>query len=81
MDIGVKTDSVTLGHHNGRIERVDGNTKTENGKKIGGVFIIEANDMEEAIEAAKKHPALSNVAGAELGWSVEIREVYTYMVK
>ncbi|HEY9166634.1 MAG TPA: hypothetical protein VIS48_10785 [Candidatus Kryptonia bacterium] len=81
MDIGVKTESVTLGHHNGRIGRVDGNTKTERGKKIGGVFIIEAKNMEKAIEAAKKHPALGNVAGADLGWSVEIREVYTYVIK
>ncbi|HEY9166641.1 MAG TPA: YciI family protein [Candidatus Kryptonia bacterium] len=81
MDIGVKTESVTLGHHDGRIERVDGNTKTERGKKIGGVFIIEAKNMEEAIEAAKRHPALGNVSGADLGWSVEIREIYTYVIK
>ena len=81
MDIGVKSGGVALGRLKGRIERADGNAGPGMMREIGNVFIIEAENMEEAIEAAKMHPALSLPEGEAFGWSVEIHEVHTFEVK
>ncbi|MEP6679171.1 MAG: YciI family protein [Betaproteobacteria bacterium] len=37
---------------------------------VGGVFIIEAQDLNDAVRVASKHPAAH--LGAELGWGIEI---------
>jgi hypothetical protein len=81
MDVGVKTAPITLGHRDGQIKKVDTDSTTERRREIGNVFIIEAENMEEAIETAKKHPALSVAEGENFGWSVEIHEVHTYVIK
>ena len=81
MDIGVKSGAITFGNRKGRIERLDRNSKSEMRKEIGNVFIVEAENMEEAMETAKKHPALRLAEGEDLVLSVEIHEIHTYKVR
>jgi hypothetical protein len=38
---------------------------------VGGFIIIEARDLDEAIQLAKLHPAAT--LGEELGWGIEVR--------
>lgn len=45
----------------------------ETKEQIGGLFIIEADDFEQAMEIAAKHPAAR--VGEELGWVVEVRPI------
>jgi hypothetical protein len=45
----------------------------ETKEQVGGFFIIEANDLDEAIRVASKHPAAN--LGETVGWAVEIRPI------
>lgn len=45
---------------------------------IGSVFIIEAHDMNHAVDAASLHPSLRVAAGEGLAWRVEIRPVHYF---
>lgn len=40
---------------------------------VGAFFIIEARDMDEAVEIASKHPAAQT--GAHIGWGIEVRPI------
>lgn len=44
---------------------------TEAKELVGAFFIVEANDMAEAVEIASKHPAAH--LGEDVGWGVEVR--------
>ena len=44
---------------------------TEAKEVVGAFFIVEANDMAEAVEIASKHPAAR--LGEAVGWGVEVR--------
>jgi hypothetical protein len=54
----------------GKVSITDG-PYVETKEQIGGLFIIEAGDDDEAMEIATKHPAAQ--MGEELGWVVEVR--------
>ena len=43
-------------------------------KEIGGVFLVEARDLEEAVALASLHPAAR--MGEELGWYVVVRPLF-----
>lgn len=43
-------------------------------KEIGGVFVVEADDLEEAVGIASLHPAAR--MGEELGWYVSVRPLF-----
>jgi hypothetical protein len=43
----------------------------ETKEQVGGVFIIEARDFNEAIRVASLHPAAH--LGEQLGWGIELR--------
>lgn len=43
-------------------------------KEIGGVFVVEADDLDEAVELASLHPAAR--MGEELGWYVAVRPLF-----
>lgn len=43
------------------------------GEQVGGFFILEARDLNEAIQAASKHPAAR--VGEKMGCAVEIRPI------
>lgn len=44
-------------------------------KEIGGVFVVEAEDIDEATELASLHPGAR--MGEELGWYVVVRPIFT----
>jgi hypothetical protein len=46
---------------------------TETKEQIGGFFIIEAADIDDALRIAALHPAAR--IGAEAGWGVEVRPI------
>ena len=46
---------------------------------MGGFFIIEARDLDEAIRVASKHPAAN--LGEQVGWGVEVRPIEAYESK
>jgi hypothetical protein len=77
MDVGVETEVKSLRRHNGKIKVTD-NALVEFDERIGSVFLIEANDMEEAIRVASLHPTTQLDAGEELGWKIEIRPVHYF---
>jgi len=45
----------------------------ETKEQVGGFFIIEADDMDDALRIAAKHPAA--LIGGDVGWAVEVRPV------
>lgn len=45
----------------------------ETKEQVGGVFILEARDLNEAIQAASRHPAAR--VGEKMGCAVEIRPI------
>jgi hypothetical protein len=51
----------------------------ETKEQVGGFFIIDARDLNEAIRVASKHPA-ANI-GEQVGWGVEVRPIEGYEPK
>lgn len=49
---------------------------TEAKEIIGSFFVIEADDLDEAMDVASLHPAAR--IGAELGWKIEVRPIAIY---
>ena len=47
----------------------------ETKEKVGGLVVIEARDLNDAIRVASLHPAAR--MGAEFGWAIEIRPIGT----
>ena len=45
----------------------------ESKEKVGGLFILEARDLNEAIRLASLHPAAH--LGEQLGWAIEVRPI------
>ena len=43
----------------------------ETKEQVGGFFIIEARDLNEAIRVASQHPAA--ILGENVGWGIEVR--------
>lgn len=43
----------------------------ETKEQVGGIFIIEARDLNEAIQIASLHPAAH--IGEQLGWGIELK--------
>jgi hypothetical protein len=48
----------------------------ETKEQVGGFFIIEARDLNEAIRVASKHPAAT--LGEAVGWGIEVRPIEGY---
>jgi hypothetical protein len=75
IDTGLNWDSAVVRTVNGKQTVTDG-PFVETKEQIGGVFIIEAKDMNEAIRVASKHPAAR--MGEQLGWGLEIRPIAVF---
>lgn len=71
-DNGLLWESTTIRPRNGTASVVDG-PFTESKEQVGGVFTIEARDLNEAILVASKHPAAH--LGEHLGWGIEVRPI------
>lgn len=65
-------DSVSIRPRKGRPFVTDG-PFAESKETIGSFFIIEAADMDEAVQVASKHPAA--VLGEKVGWGIEVRPI------
>ncbi|MBS4196497.1 YciI family protein [Lederbergia citri] len=74
IDAGLAKETKSLRRENGKVRVTDG-PFTETKELIGSVFLIEANDMEEAIQIALLHPTTQVSRGEEFGWRIEIRPV------
>jgi hypothetical protein len=62
---------------NGKTVLSDG-PYAETREQVGGFFILEARDLNEAIQAASKHPAAR--VGENMGCAVEIRPIEFFEV-
>jgi hypothetical protein len=71
-DDGLNWETTTIRPRNGSVVVTDG-PFTESKEQVGGVFVIEARDLNEAILVASKHPAAH--VGEHLGWGIEVRPI------
>ncbi len=65
-------DTVSIRPRNGQPLVTDG-PFAETKEQIGAFFIIEAVDIDEAVQVASKHPAA--VLGEKVGWGIEVRPI------
>jgi len=73
--LGLPRASTTIRPRGGKPAVTDG-PFAETKEQVGGFFIIEARDLNEAIRVASKHPA-ANI-GEQVGWAVEVRPMEGY---
>jgi hypothetical protein len=76
--LGSTRATTTVRPRNGKPLVTDGRF-IETKEQVGGFFIIEARDLNEAIRVASKHPA-ANV-GEQVGWAIEVRPIEAYEPK
>lgn len=79
FDIGVAEQARYLRRENGSLGVTDSRAGRGNGM-IGGTFLIEAQDMEEAVQVASLHPTTQVLRGEQLGWYMEIRPVHYFQL-
>jgi hypothetical protein len=65
-------DTATIRSRDGKVVVTDG-PFVETKEKVGGLIIIEARDLNEAIRIASLHPAAH--LGELLGWAIEVRPI------
>jgi hypothetical protein len=65
-------DCTTIRSRDGKPVVTDG-PFVETKETVGGLIIIEARDLNEAIRIASLHPAAH--LGEELGWGIEVRPI------
>ena len=80
IDLGVAQEVKSLKRIDGKVE-IDANSKAEPARVLGSVFVLEAQDMEEAIQVASQHPTVQVSSGEQLGWELEIRPVHFFEMK
>lgn len=68
--LGAPKDTRNLLPRSGKAIVTDG-PYIETKEQVGGWFIIEAKDMDDALEVAKNHPAAN--MGEQMGWGIEVR--------
>jgi hypothetical protein len=73
--LGAPGDGVAIRPRNGKPVVTDG-PFIETKEQVGGFFIIEARDLNEAIRVASKHPAAN--LGERVGWGIEVRPIEGY---
>lgn len=75
IDAGLAPETKCLRQSNGKVKVTDG-PFIETKEMIGSAFLIEARDIEEAIQIASLHPAVQISAGEQFGWGIEIRPIH-----
>lgn len=78
VDTGLEAAGKSVRRVNGKITVTDG-PFIETKEIIGGAFLIDANDMDEAIRIATLHPTTQMAEGEQFGWRLEIRPIHTFM--
>lgn len=74
VDAGLSLETKCLQRVTGKVITIDG-PFTETKELLGGVFILEATDIEHAVQLAARHPTTRVSKGEELGWRLEIRPI------
>lgn len=69
--------STILRLRNGKLSVTDG-PYSETKEVVGGLVVIEARDLNEAIQVASLHPAAR--MGEELGWGIELRPIEEFPI-
>lgn len=70
-----------------RLKRIEGKVQVNDRpivdvhKMLGSMFIIEAKEMDEAMQVASLHPTVQVSSGEQLGWELEIRPIDVYEVR
>ncbi|MBT2679930.1 hypothetical protein J7E38_13025 [Bacillus sp. ISL-35] len=77
IDAGLSFETKCLRRANGKVKVMDG-PFIETKEMIGSAFLIEAQNMEEAIRIASLHPTVQVVAGEQFGWGIEIRPIHYF---
>ncbi|MCQ6265890.1 YciI family protein [Fictibacillus sp. WQ 8-8] len=77
IDAGLELETKSLRRVNGKVTVTDG-PFTETKELIGSIFLIEAEDMDEAIQLASLHPTTQVSSGEDFGWRLEIRPVHYF---
>ena len=67
--------TITVRPRSGKPSITDG-PFIETKEQVGGFFVIEARDLNEAIRVASKHPAAH--LGEQVGWGIEVRPIEMY---
>jgi hypothetical protein len=80
VDAGLEPETKCLRRVNGKVTCTDG-PFSETKEMIGGAFIIEARDMEDAIRVASLHPTTCINRGEQLGFAIEIRPIHYFEVR
>ena len=70
--LGPTRSSTSIRPRGGKPWMTDG-PFAETKEQIGAFFILEANDLNEAIRVASKHPAAH--LGEQVGWGIEVRPI------
>ncbi|QSO55049.1 hypothetical protein JZ785_09940 [Alicyclobacillus curvatus] len=77
VDAGVTSEVTCLQRSNGKVVVTDG-PFVETKEMIGSALIVEAENLEEAIEVASLHPSLQMAEANQFGWRMEIRPIHYY---
>jgi hypothetical protein len=77
IDAGLASETKCLRRANGKVKVMDG-PFIETKEMIGSAFLIEARDMEEAIQIASLHPTVQVASGEQFGWGIEIRPIHYF---
>lgn len=77
VDAGLDQQTKILERRNGEVLTMDG-PFAETKEILGGVFLIEAGNIDEAMRLAKIHPTTQMNAGETLGWRLEIHSVHYF---
>jgi len=74
FDVGV-TEQAGFVRRNTATSVFSGVSTERIGALVGGAFLIEAGDMDDALRVASLHAAVSHPRASELGWRLEVRPV------
>jgi hypothetical protein len=77
VDAGLALENKCLRRVDGKVRITDG-PFIETKEMIGSAFLIEAQDMEEAIRVASLHPTAQVSAGQQFGWGIELRPIHYF---
>lgn len=80
VDAGLETEGKYLRRVNGAVVVTDG-PFIETKEVVGGAFLIEAENMDEAVAIASLHPTTQMAAGEEYGWRLEIRPIHSFAMR
>ena len=70
--LGDPRSSTSIRPRQGRASVTDG-PYVETKEQVGAFFIVEADDLDEAIAVASLHPAAT--LGEAIGWAIEVRPI------